>query len=143
MKKILGLIGVFVGAVAICVCTAFGIKTLIQKNDLSNKDEINGAVLSEVKDSKNPDKISNAVYKFHHELAVLSKNMLLPLLYHSFKPESTYLWTMSCRKFGCMQLLDTKMELYATIMERNLEKAINLTNQSIQVVFDHISSFIS
>lgn len=90
-----------------------------------------------------PEAMAEAVFNFHHELAVISGNMLLPLLYHSFKPESTYLWTMSCRKFGCEQLLETKFELYEAIMERDFEKAISLTDHSIQVVFDHISSFIS
>ncbi len=100
-------------------------------------------ILNEVKDSKNSDKISNAIFKFHHELAVLSKNMLLPLLYHSFKPESLYLWKMSCRTLGGNKLIDAKLTLLEALIAKDLDKALSLTKNSIDIALKQISDYIS
>ena len=50
--------------------------------------------LDRIARADDPVKTAEAVFAFHHELAVLSGNMLLPLLYHSFRTESLYLWTI-------------------------------------------------
>lgn len=100
-------------------------------------------ILNEVKDSKNSDKIANAIFKFHHKLAVLSKNMLLPLLYHSFKPESLYLWKMSCRTLGGNQLIDVKLTLLEALIAKDLDKALSLTKNSIDIALKQISDYIS
>ena len=78
---------------------------------------------------KNPDTdaVAEAVFEFHHELAVLSGNMLLPLLYHSFKPEMLYLWGLYGKFTGCRQLYENKLNLYRALLNRDLEEALRLT----------------
>lgn len=78
-----------------------------------------------------PEDAADAVYRFHHELAALSGNMLLPLLYHSFKPESLYLWTISIKKDGKKNLCDAKEKLYQALLNRDVQEAIRLTQQRI------------
>lgn len=100
-------------------------------------------LLESLEKAGTPEDAAEAVYRFHHELAVLSGNMLLPLLYHSFKPESLYLWGISCKHFGCHQMYETKLSLYKTLLNRDTEAACEITNKSIQNAIDQLSMFIS
>ena len=70
-----------------------------------------------------PEEAANAVYIFHHELAVMSGNMLLPLLYHSFQTESEYLWVWYMKQFGIQKMYGIKRELYEALRRRDLETA--------------------
>lgn len=89
------------------------------------------------------DDVSNAIFAFHHELAVLSGNMLLPLLYHSFQMESLYLWTISIKKEGKDALFATKQKLLQALFERDLAKAMAITSQSIENATSKLSAYIS
>lgn len=71
-----------------------------------------------------PEEAAEAVYTFHHELAVLSGNMLLPLLYHSFQTESIYLWQWYAKRHGPRKLYNIKKELYQALQNRDLTAAI-------------------
>ncbi len=70
---------------------------------------------------------AQAVFAFYHELAVLSGNVLLPLLYHSFRPMAMYLWQLFCRDHGCRQLYEKKLQLYKALLNRDLPAALQLT----------------
>ena len=73
------------------------------------------------------EEAGEAAFRFHHELAAISGNHLLPLLYHSFKPESMYLWTNHCYQHGIEAFCRRKRELYKSILNRDLESALALT----------------
>jgi len=79
--------------------------------------------LEAIEEAATPESCAEAVFTFHHELAVLSGNMLLPLLYHSFKPESIHLWHWYAKNIGHEALYRIKRELYQALLERNIEKA--------------------
>lgn len=100
-------------------------------------------ILETIYNSANADECAKAIFHFHHELAVLSGNMLLPLLYHSFKTESLYLWAMSYKKSGHKPLFTLKQQLYQALLERDEEKAIALTKKSIQNATNKLSAYIS
>lgn len=89
------------------------------------------------------DDVSNAIFAFHHELAVLSGNMLLPLLYHSFQMESLYLWNISIKKEGKDVLFATKQKLLQALFDRDLTKALAITSQSIENATSELSAYIS
>ena len=74
-----------------------------------------------------PEDTAEAVYALHHELAVLSGNMLLPLLYHSFKAASVYLWARFCRATSCANLQEIKQQLYRALLNRDMKEALRLT----------------
>ena len=90
-----------------------------------------------------PVKTAEAVFAFHHELTVLSGNMLLPLLYHSFRTESLYLWTICGKHFGCRQLYETKLSLYQALLNRDTVAANLITARSIHTALEQLSMFIS
>lgn len=121
-----------------CLC----VKLVIEH---SNTHELKSLqeIIDKMKVSNTPDKLSNIVFEFHHELAAISGNMLLPLLYHSFKPESLYLWKMSCRRFGCDQLITVKTKLYEAILNKDLDKAIEITKNSVQSALKELSEYVS
>ena len=64
-------------------------------------------------------------------------------LYHSFKPESLYLWKMSCRTLGGNQLIDVKLTLLEALIAKDLDKALSLTKNSIDIALKQISDYIS
>lgn len=99
--------------------------------------------LDRIAGADDPVKTAEAVFAFHHELAVLSGNMLLPLLYHSFRTESLYLWTICGKHFGCRQLYETKLSLYQALLNRDTVAANLITARSIQTALEQLSMFIS
>ena len=105
--------------------------------------EAAGHLLDRIREAETPEDTAQAVCTFHHELAVLSGNMLLPLLYHSFRPESLYLWTISCKHFGCRQLYETKLSLYQALLNRDLAAANAITAGSYSTALEQLSVFIS
>lgn len=102
-----------------------------------------GGLLDRIKDAPSPEEAAEAVFAFHHELAVLSGNMLLPLLYHSFRPESLHLWTISCKRYGSRQMYEAKLRLYKALLNRDVEEALALTRNSIDSAMNEISMYIS
>lgn len=102
-----------------------------------------GALLDQIAAGRTPEETAEAVFAFHHELAVLSGNMLLPLLYHSFRSESLYLWTISCRQLGCRHLYETKLALYRALLNRDAREAQRMTDQSIRTAMDQLAAYIS
>jgi DNA-binding FadR family transcriptional regulator len=81
-------------------------------------------LLEAIDNADTPERAAEAVYSFHHELAVLSGNMLLPLMYHSFKPESIHLWSWFVRHNGAHRMYEIKLELYRALLNRDTEAAI-------------------
>lgn len=73
--------------------------------------------------AQTPEDCAEAVFEFHHELAVLSGNLLLPLLYHSFKPESIHLWEWFCYHHGCDKMHSIKQALYEVLLRRDETEA--------------------
>lgn len=99
-------------------------------------------LLKAIAAASSPERCAEAVFAFHHELAVFSGNMLLPLLYHSFKPESIHLWTISCRRTGCEALYEVKNRLYQALLAGDLEQAQLITNQSIEAGMGQQNGFV-
>ncbi len=75
---------------------------------------------------KGPEETAEAAFTFHHELAVRSGNMLIPMLYHSFRTTAISLWTLYCRhnENGCERLYDNKRELYCALVDKDLKRAL-------------------
>ena len=121
-----------------CLCM-----TLVIQRCSDQELEALSPLLDRIGAAARPEKIAGAVYDFHHELAVLSGNMLLPLLYHSFQPESLYLWEICSRNFGCRQLYETKRSLYKALLNRDIPGAVRITESSIRTAEEQFSLFSS
>lgn len=114
---------------------------LVIQNATDQELESVAPLLQAIEESNLPEDTADAVYTFHHELAALSGNMLLPLLYHSFKPESLYLWTISVKKDGKKKLCDAKTRLYQALLNRDVKEAIRLTQQRIHGSIAELSAY--
>ena len=82
-----------------------------------------GPLLAAIREASTPEESADAVFEFHHELAVISGNMLLPLLYHSFKPESVHLWQWFSKNMGCQAMYEIKRDLYDALLRRDIVTA--------------------
>ncbi len=82
--------------------------------------------LKEAALSRNETKTAELTFQFHHELAVVSGNILLPLMYHSFKVAAIALWVKYCQHNGCLQLYANKNALYGMLFYRNLPETLKL-----------------
>lgn len=65
-----------------------------------------------------------SAFDFHHELAVISGNMLLPLIYFSFKEAVLMLWDRFCILHGKEKLFANTDILCQFIEKRDMEGAV-------------------
>lgn len=85
--------------------------------------------LEAIKTAKTREKCADAVFTFHQELAVLSGNMLLPMLYHSCKAESVYLWHWFIKFRSREEMYEIKKDLYEALLRRDLETATQVPKE--------------
>lgn len=98
-------------------------------------------ILESIRASRDNDEAAENIFLFHHELAVLSGNVLMPLLYHSFRPQSTYLWSIDCKKSGVRHMYETKLRLYTALLNADAETAVRLTHECIQRAIGELSLY--
>lgn len=73
----------------------------------------------------------DAAFRFHHKMAVLSGNFLMPLLYNSFHDTVLPLWKRFCEMYGIAQLHQNTQKLMNYIMARDAEGATSYTDTLI------------
>lgn len=73
-------------------------------------------------------------FDFYHELAVLSGNMLMPLIFYSFKEAVIILWERFCHLHGREKLYTNTDTLCKYIEQRDLKGALRWSAESIQDV---------
>lgn len=98
-------------------------------------------ILDGIRDAKNPEEAAEQTFVFHHELAVLSGNVLMPLLYHSFHPQGVYLWSMYCKRSGIQQLYQLKLSLYSALLNRDVDSALAQTRAIMQNAIHDLSFY--
>ena len=72
-----------------------------------------------------------AAFNFHHELAVVGKNSILPLIYISFKPIVSQLWLRYCRRYGTDVLSDNTRSLAECVASRDVEATRRCTDEHL------------
>ena len=103
--------------------------------------ELLSPILDGIRDAKNPEEAAEQTFVFHHELAVLSGNVLMPLLYHSFHPQGVYLWSMYCKRSGIQQLYQIKLSLYSALLNRDVDSAMAQTSAIMQNAIHDLSFY--
>ena len=98
-------------------------------------------ILDGIRDAKDPEEAAEQTFVFHHELAVLSGNVLMPLLYHSFHPQGVYLWSMYCKRSGIQQLYQIKLRLYSALLNRDVDSAMEQTRAIMQNAIKDLSFY--
>lgn len=74
---------------------------------------------------------SMAAYQFQLELAMLSGNTLLPLIFRSFEVPIFTLWHQFCSIYGTTALYENTYRLWSHIKDRNADAAIEWITKSI------------
>ncbi len=86
-------------------------------------------LLEAIRTARDNDGAAEAVFRFHHEMAVLSGNNLLPLMYYSFHPESVHLWALYCKNNEISALYAIKRDLYDALIARDAAGAAAQTEE--------------
>lgn len=77
-----------------------------------------------------PEEI-RAAFVFHHELSIIGGNSILPLIYTSFQPIVSQLWTRFCRRYGMDALNASTRRLYECLCARDRDGARASTDHSL------------
>ena len=73
--------------------------------------------------SKEPLEAACHTFEFHHKLALMCGNTIVPLIYSSFEYMSNHLWERYARKYGICVLYQNSRHLLDLIKEGNTEEA--------------------
>ena len=119
-----------------CLC----LRLVVEKAGLPELEAL-APLLDALRESESSEEAAEKTYAFHHELAVLSGNVLMPLLYHSFKPQGLYLWSMYCRRNGIRALYELKLQLYSALLNRDGEAAVRMTHAIMDAAIDQLSFY--
>ena len=90
-------------------------------------------ILNEIaKDSNNTsNQYSEIIYTFYHEFSILSGNVIIPLLYSSFKTSLTALWIRFIDVYSIAPLLHTARNILESMHNNDLENALSTLEGSI------------
>ena len=108
------------------------LRLVCEKNDVAELEKLS-PILDSMRDARNADEAAERVFSFHHELAIMSGNVLLPLLYYSFKTQGEYLWSLYCKRSGVKKLYEIKLALFSALMNKDIDSAIEQTHQIMDV----------
>lgn len=103
-------------------------RLVVERAGIAELEEL-APLLDSIRETNDNDEAAARIFAFHHELAVLSDNVLMPLLYHSFKPQSIYLWSIDCKKSGIASMYKKKLELYTALLNHDADSAARLTHE--------------
>lgn len=81
------------------------------------------AIVQQMEESNSPKEVSELAFAFQHELAYLSGNMLIPLIFTSFKELVLKLWLRFCELYGVELLRSNTAELCHCIEQRDIQAA--------------------
>ena len=87
------------------------------------------------------DAAADAVFRFYHELAIMSGNFLLPLMYYSFRSPGIYLWTLYCKRNGIEAMYRLKLGFYRALLNRDVYAALEKTHAIMQDAIGNLSIY--
>lgn len=82
--------------------------------------------------ASNQKEASEKAFHFHHKISVLSGNMLMPLIYYSFKEIVISLWERYCILYGKEKLYDNTDKLMLFIEKGDIDGAIRWSDKTCQ-----------
>ena len=81
--------------------------------------------------SDNIEISADAVFSYYHEIAMISQNTLLPLIYRSFKVPVTHLWIRFIQKHGNQVVFDNAKKILIALQNRDKEAANTCLEEAI------------
>lgn len=91
-----------------------------------------GDLVNQLIATSTPVQAANIAFAFQHELALVSGNSILPLIYYSFKDPVINLWIRFCKLYGVEALSFNTKTLYNHICARNTELAAHWIDEYLE-----------
>ena len=91
-----------------------------------------GELVTQLIAASTPAQAADIAFAFQHELALVSGNSILPLIYYSFKDPVITLWVRFCKLYGVEALCFNTKTLYNHICARNAESAALWINEYLE-----------
>lgn len=91
-----------------------------------------GNYVTQLEKTTSMSEAAELAFSFQHELAFLSGNTLMPLIFFSFRAPILSLWERFCLLYGIETLYQNTSILYHLIRQRDTEKAISFLTEIIQ-----------
>ena len=91
-----------------------------------------GNYVAQLEKTTSMSEAAELAFSFQHELAFLSGNTLMPLIFFSFRAPILSLWERFCLLYGIETLYQNTSILYNLIRQRDTEKAITFLTEIIQ-----------
>lgn len=88
--------------------------------------------IHKMKETNSIEEAAKIAFSFQHELAFLSRNTLLPLIFSSFKIPILSLWERFCVLYGIESLVNNNIQLFNCIKRKDSKKAIECLTRSIK-----------
>ncbi|MDL2258792.1 GntR family transcriptional regulator [Eubacteriales bacterium OttesenSCG-928-K08] len=78
------------------------------------------------------EQAASAAFDFYHELALISGNFLLPLIYRSFRIPITHLWMRFVRKYEVSTIHQSACGIFAALEKRDKEAAVLAVENAVR-----------
>ncbi len=117
------------------VLDQFAVRLFLNKFDATGLKSLKSH-LNILEASENLEDVSLSSFNFYHELAVISGNTILPLIYYSFKTPILSLWDRFGSKYGKESLVYSTTMLYRSIEDRDIDGALNVIAKSLTEVIE-------
>lgn len=91
-----------------------------------------GRFLPVLKKEKDPRRFSELIEDYFHEIHSLSKNVLLPLLFHSFREPSITLYERYIQQNSMDEVYEYAERVYNGVKERNPEEAVLASGEILE-----------
>lgn len=88
-------------------------------------------LLDGIRSASNYHEAANAAFVFQHELALLSGNTLIPLIFHSFQVPVLTLWERFCSLYGIKLLYENTYRHWSYLQKRDADGALNWIEHSM------------
>lgn len=121
-------------------CECLIIKLVLERNKTEDIEKLS-VILDSIRDAKDNDEAAEQVFRFYHELAIMSGNVLMPLLYYSFHEQGVYLWGMYCKKNGIRKMYELKLELFQALLNGDLDGACDQTRSVLEAAANQLSFY--
>ena len=82
-----------------------------------------GEIVAGLATAASNEEAAEIAFRFHHQLALISGDHIVPLFYYSFKAPVIFLWIRFCRLYGLPALCRNTETLYYYLRARNQDAA--------------------
>ncbi|RBP66048.1 DNA-binding FadR family transcriptional regulator [Alkalibaculum bacchi] len=77
------------------------------------------------------EKAADAAFTYYHELAMISQNTLLPLIYRSFRVPVTHLWIRYIEKYGSESVYNSAQNILGALKNHDKIEAVACVEKAI------------